>query len=282
MTDWFKRSKGRLPSLPKKGIPDGVWVKCKSCGESLFKKELDRNSEICPRCGYHFRMSSDGYVKLLLDEGSWEEHDAGLKSMDPLKFKDTVKYPDRIAKYTKKSGFNDAIRCFSGTMDGLPVQLAAMDFAFMGGSVGSVVGEKFCRAVSRAIELFSPLVSVSCSGGMRMQEGIFSLMQMAKVSAALTRLSKSKLPYISVMTDPTTGGTTASYAMSGDINIAEPGALIGFAGPRVIKQTIGQDLPEGFQSSEFVMEHGFMDMIVDRKELKKRLVTLLGLLQENN
>lgn len=280
MTEWFKRKQGKLTSSPKKNIPDGVWVKCDSCGESLFKKELDRHADVCPKCGFHFRMSSDGYVKLLLDDESWEEHDAGLKSTDPLKFKDTVKYPDRVAKYTKKSGFNDAIRCFSGKMNGRLVQLAVMDFAFMGGSVGSVVGEKFCRAVDRAVVTPSALISISCSGGMRMQEGIFSLMQMAKVSAALTRLSKSKRPFISVLTNPTTGGTTASFSMLGDINIAEPDALIGFAGPRVIKQTIGQDLPKGFQSSDFVLEHGFLDMIVNRKELRKRLVTLLGLLQD--
>jgi len=279
MTEWFKRKKEKLTSSQKKNIPNGVWIKCNSCGESLFKKELDRNADICPKCGYHFRMSSNGYVKLLLDEKSWEEHDTGLKSTDPLKFKDTAKYPDRITKYTKKSGFNDAIRCFSGKVDGWPVQLAVMDFDFMGGSVGSVVGEKFCRAVDRAINTPSAMISISCSGGMRMQEGIFSLMQMAKSSAVLTKLSKAKRPYISVLTNPTTGGTTASYAMLGDINLAEPGALIGFAGPRVIKQTIGQDLPEGFQSSDFVMEHGFLDMIVNRKELRTRLITLLGLLQ---
>jgi acetyl-CoA carboxylase carboxyl transferase subunit beta len=195
-----------------------------------------------------------------------------------LKFKDSIKYSDRIVKYTKKSGFKDAIRCFSGSMGSISVQLAVMDFDFMGGSVGSVVGEKFCRAVMRAVDAPCPMIAVSCSGGMRMQEGIFSLMQMAKSAAILTKLSAIKQPYISILTNPTTGGTTASFAMLGDINIAEPGALIGFAGPRVIKQTIGQDLPEGFQSSDFVMEHGFMDMIVERKDLKTRIATLLEML----
>lgn len=264
---------------PKLKIPDGVWRKCDSCGEALFHRELEKNSEVCPRCGYHFRMSSSGYVNLLLDNGSWQEHDSNLKSADPLKFKDTVSYTDRIARYTKKSGLTDGIRCFSGRLEGCEVEFAVMDFDFMGGSVGSVIGEKLTRTINLAVERHCPLITVSCSGGMRMQEGIFSLMQMAKVSAALTRLASVPLPFISVLTNPTTGGTTASFAMLGDVNIAEPGALIGFAGPRVIKQTIGQDLPDGFQSSEFLEEHGFLDMIVVRTELKARLATLLGLLQ---
>ncbi|NQU05298.1 MAG: acetyl-CoA carboxylase carboxyltransferase subunit beta [Calditrichaeota bacterium] len=278
MPDWFKRTTDGLKPKTRKNIPDGVWIKCDSCGESLFKKELDRNVYVCPKCGNHFRISSNEYIELLLDKGSPVEHDAGLKSTDILKFKDSIKYSDRIVKYTKKSGLTDAIRCFSGSMDEIAVELAVMDFKFMGGSVGSVVGEKFCRAVSRAVDAHCPMIAISCSGGMRMQEGIFSLMQMAKSSAILTKLSAVKQPYISILTNPTTGGTTASFAMLGDINIAEPGALIGFAGPRVIKQTIGQDLPEGFQSSDFVLEHGFMDMIVERKELKTRIVTLLGML----
>jgi len=275
---WFKRDKKKLTSSSKRSIPDGVWVKCPGCQESLYHKELERNLEVCPKCGYHFRASSSKYIELLLDEESWEEHDAKLKSADPLKFKDTATYPDRVAKYTKKSGLSDAIRCLSGSLDGHPVQLAVMDFAFMGGSVGSVVGEKLSRAVMRAVETPCPLIVVSCSGGMRMQEGIFSLMQMAKVSAALVRLSNLPQPFISIMTDPTTGGTTASFAMLGDVNISEPGALIGFAGPRVIKQTIGEDLPKGFQSAEFVEEHGFLDMIVVRSELKKKVSNILGLL----
>ena len=216
---------------------------------------------------------------MLLEPESWTEYDANVVSTDPLGFKDTIKYTDRIAKYTKKSGLSDAIRCVSGKLDNMAVELAVMDFAFMGGSVGSVVGEKISRAIKRAIENDSPLIVVSCSGGMRMQEGIFSLMQMAKVSTALVNLSRARLPFISILTNPTTGGTTASFSMLGDLNIAEPGALIGFAGPRVIKQTIGQDLPPGFQSAEFLLDHGFLDMIVKRTDLKAKLSNLLSILK---
>jgi len=215
----------------------------------------------------------------LLDDGSVTEHDSNLTSADPLEFRDTARYADRIAKYSQQSGLSDAIRCVSGSIAGRPVQLAVMDFGFMGGSVGAVVGEKLNRAIDRAVAAQCPLISISCSGGMRMQEGVFSLMQMAKVSAALVKLARAGLPFISILANPTTGGTTASFAMLGDINIAEPRALIGFAGPRVIKQTIGQDLPEGFQSSEFLLEKGFLDMVVDRPQLKGTLATLLSLLQ---
>ena len=278
MTPWFKREKKKVTSPTRREIPDGVWDKCKSCQEMLYRKELERNPEVCPKCGYHFRFPSGAYIELLLDPGSWQEYDENLISSDPLGFKDKKSYADRVTENMRKSRLSDAIRCLGGSMAGRPVQLAVMDFAFMGGSVGSVVGEKLCRAVTRSVAELCPLIIVSCSGGMRMQEGILSLMQMAKVSAALVRLEERRQPVISVMTNPTTGGTTASYAMLGDINIAEPGALIGFAGPRVIKQTIGEDLPKGFQSSEFVEEHGFLDMIVVRPELKKTIATLLGLL----
>jgi acetyl-CoA carboxylase carboxyl transferase subunit beta len=278
MTAWFKRTQDHLSGGPKKNIPDGVWIKCDSCGEILYRKELARQGDVCPKCRHHFRIPSAAYIELLLDPGTVEEFDNNLFPADPLEFKDSAKYSDRAVKYVQQTGLSDAIRCVSGIMAGHKLQLAVMDFGFMGGSVGAVVGEKLARAIKRAIQERAALIIVSCSGGMRMQEGVFSLMQMAKVSAALVRLSRAKLPYISVMTNPTTGGTTASYAMLGDINISEPRALIGFAGPRVIKQTIGQDLPEGFQSAEFLLEHGFLDMIVERPQMKETLVNLLNLL----
>ena len=278
MTAWFKRSPGGPSVEDKRSVPDGVWVKCDSCGQILYRKELVRSLDVCPKCRYHFRVPSAVYIELLLDAGSWAEHDAELKPSDPLEFKDSQKYSDRAFRSAMSSGLNDAIRCLSGKLDGRAVELAVMDFSFMGGSVGAVVGEKLMRAVNRAIEAKSPLIAISSSGGMRMQEGVFSLMQMAKVAAALVKLARVPCPFISVLTNPTTGGTTASFAMLGDINIAEPRALIGFAGPRVIKQTIGQDLPEGFQSSEFVLEHGFLDMIVERSELKGTLARVLGVL----
>jgi len=274
---WFKRSQG-LPEGPKKNIPDGVWIKCDSCGEILYKKELTRQGDVCPKCHHHFRIPSKAFFDLLLDPDTMVEHDQNVISTDPLQFKDTAKYADRIAKSLQNSGLTDAIRCVSGNMNGHPIQLGVMDFGFMGGSVGAVVGEKLVRAIYRAVEHKSPLITISCSGGMRMQEGLFSLMQMAKVSAALVKLSRARQPYISIMANPTTGGTTASFAMLGDINLAEPRALICFAGPRVIKQTIGQDLPEGFQSAEFLLEKGFLDMIVERPQLKSTLTNLISLL----
>ena len=282
MTAWFKRSQKPLSTDQKRNIPDGVWVKCESCGEILYRKELARLREVCPKCRYHFRMPSSAYFSLLLDPDSWTEHDAKLYSADPLQFRDSIRYSERVAKYMKKTGLSDAIRCVSGQINKRPVELAVMDFSFMGGSVGSVVGEKLYRAISRAVESGCPLVTVSCSGGMRMQEGLFSLMQMAKVSATLVRLSRAGQPFISVMANPTTGGTTASFSMLGDVNISEPQALIGFAGPRVIKQTIGQDLPKGFQRAEFLLEHGFLDLIVERVELKNTIATILDLLKPYN
>ena len=276
---WFKRSDEKtVQADQRRDIPDGVWLKCDNCGDTLFRKELVRVKMVCPTCGHHFRIGADDYFELLLDEGDWAEWDVELTSRDMLGFKDTMKYSDRIVKYAKKAGSADAIRCVSGELSGRPLELAVMDFGFMGGSVGSVVGEKLKRAIDRAIANETPLIVVSCSGGMRMQEGIFSLMQMAKTAAALTRLARVRLPFISILTNPTTGGTTASFSMLGDVILSEPGALIGFAGPRVIKQTIGQDLPEGFQSAEFLLEHGFVDKIVKRQELKTTVASLLELL----
>ncbi len=275
---WFKRSQG-LSEGPKKTIPDGVWVKCDSCGEILYRKELTRLGDVCPKCRHHFRIPSKAFLELLLDPGTIQEYDSNLTPSDPLVFRDTSKYSDRISKSLQQSGLTDAIRCVSGTISGHPVQLGVMDFGFMGGSVGAVVGEKLVRAINRAVENDNALVTIACSGGMRMQEGLFSLMQMAKVSAALVKLSRAKQPFISIMVNPTTGGTTASFAMLGDINIAEPRSLICFAGPRVIKQTIGQDLPEGFQSAEFLLEKGFLDMVVERTQMKSTLANLIGLLK---
>jgi len=275
---WFNRDKEKLPGGAKRQIPDGVWIKCDSCGEILYRKEISRQMEICPKCRHHFRIPAATFIELLLDEGTVEEYDSNLFPADPLEFKDSARYSDRAVKYAQQSGLSDAIRSVSGKLEGRLVQLAVMDFGFMGGSVGSVVGEKLTRAIDRAIATQSPLIAISCSGGMRMQEGVFSLMQMAKVSAALVKLSRAGLPYVSIMANPTTGGTTASFAMLGDINIAEPRALIGFAGPRVIKQTIGQDLPEGFQSAEFLLEKGFLDLIVERPQMKATLANLLDLL----
>lgn len=272
---WFKRPKEPLKTEDRHPIPDGVWVKCESCGEILYRKELMRNLGVCPKCRYHSRISAQAYIDLLLDPGSAVENDAHLVSADPLGFKDSVRYPERVEKNRQQAKTNDAIRCLSGTMEGLPVELGVMEFAFMGGSVGAVVGEKLRRAIDRAVQEKRALVTVACSGGMRMQEGVWSLMQMAKVSASLVALSEAHLPFISILTNPTTGGTTASFAMLGDVNIAEPGALIGFAGPRVIKQTIGQDLPEKFQTAEFLLEKGFLDLVVERSQLKGTVVILL-------
>lgn len=268
MITWVSKLQKSFSKDQKQPVKDGVWIKCDACGNILINKELIENLKVCSNCGYLFRYSADEYFKLLLDDDKWEEFDEQLTSKDILEFKDSQKYSDRITKSIKSSTLNDAIRCVKGALDGRPVQLAVMDFSFMGGSVASVVGEKLVRAIKRAIGEKSPLIIVSVSGGMRMQEGVVSLMQMAKVSAALTLLSGVPCPFISIITNPTTGGTTASFSMLGDVIIAEPKALIGFAGPRVIKQTIGQDLPEGFQSSEFLLEKGFLDAIVERKQLK--------------
>ncbi|NOY77497.1 MAG: acetyl-CoA carboxylase carboxyltransferase subunit beta [Calditrichaeota bacterium] len=272
---WFKRKEQGVLTTEKKILPDGLWIKCEQCGEVLYRQELERNMWVCHKCNFHFRIQSGHYIRFLLDDGSFEEFDQKMRSVDPLKFKGKKRYSDQLREAIKKTNMNEAIRTGYGKIDGQPVVLAVMDFSFIGGSMGSVVGEKVARAAERATEKKLPLIVISSSGGARMMEGAISLMQMAKTSAALARFSDQGGLYISVLTNPTTGGTTASYAMLGDVNIAEPGALIGFAGPRVIKETIGQDLPEGFQRSEFVLEHGFLDMIVHRQKMKETLSQLI-------
>jgi acetyl-CoA carboxylase carboxyl transferase subunit beta len=278
---WFKRSKENISTnVPKKDIPDGMWTKCGGCGEIIHKKQLEQNLFTCPKCNYHFRIGSKEYFSILLDGGSFKEMDKKMRSVDPLKFRDTKQYSARIEDTIRKTGLSDAVRTGEGTVDGTAVVIACMDFSFIGGSMGSVVGEKITRAAEAARKKRRPLIVVSSSGGARMMEGVLSLMQMAKMSAKLAQLSDAGVPYIVVLTDPTTGGVTASFAMLGDIHIAEPSALIGFAGPRVIRQTIGKDLPAGFQRSEFLMEKGFVDLIVHRKELKSTLARVIGLLQD--
>lgn len=273
--DWFRKSKDGLVSQQKKEIPDGLWTKCKECGEVVYSKILEEQLWVCPTCNYHFRINAAKIIDLLLDDGNIERYDEDLTSLDPLSFRDSKKYVDRIKISQQKTGMKDGVVSGLGMVDGIPVSIAIMDFAFMGGSMGSVVGEKIARAIERAIERGIPLIIVSCSGGARMQEGILSLMQMAKTSALLAVLAGKRLPFISILTNPTTAGVMASYASLGDIIIAEPKALLGFAGPRVIQQTIGQDLPEGFQSSEFFMEHGFLDVISERKDLRRNLTLCL-------
>nr|MBN2277548.1 acetyl-CoA carboxylase carboxyltransferase subunit beta [candidate division Zixibacteria bacterium] len=277
--DWFKKAKSGLISKEKKDIPDGLWSKCPGCGDIFYTKQLENNYWVCPSCNYHFRITSRKYINIILDGGILEEYDTELESKDPLKFKDSKRYPDRIRAAQEKSGMRDAVVSGIGKIDSREVSFAIMDFSFIGGSMGSVVGEKIARTIERAIDRAIPLVIVSCSGGARMQEGILSLMQMAKTSALLAVLHKRKIPFISVLTNPTTAGVMASYASLGDVIIAEPKSLLGFAGPRVIQQTIGQDLPEGFQSSEFFLEKGFLDKIVERGQLRDTLVLLLKYFQ---
>ncbi|RMF60951.1 MAG: acetyl-CoA carboxylase carboxyltransferase subunit beta [Calditrichaeota bacterium] len=271
---WFKRAKQGLKPQAKRELPS-LWVKCDGCGEIIYKRELEKNFYVCSQCQHHFRISSSQYIQLLLDEGKFEEINAHLASVDFLKFKASKKYADQIKAAVKKTGQNDAIRTGFGTIYGHRVVIGLMDFAFIGGSMGSVVGEKIARAADEALKHRLPLIIVSASGGARMMEGAISLMQLAKTSSRLARLADAGLPYISVLTDPTTGGVTASYAMLGDVNLAEPGALIGFAGPRVIKQTIGQDLPDGFQRAEFQLKHGFVDAVVSRHNMKEALRDVL-------
>ena len=265
---WFKREKKPIEAPEEKRVvTEGLWIKCLGCKEPLWKKDLEGNLQVCLKCSYHYKISAYDRINLLMDPG-WSEHDASLHSVDPLEFKASKPYKDSLASLPKKVGVLEAVVNVQGRMDGFPIVLSAMEYNFIGGSMGSVVGEKITRAIERAIETHSALVVVSCSGGARMQEGALSLMQMAKISSALAHLDQKKLPYISVLTDPTTGGVTASFAMLGDLNLAEPGALIGFAGPRVIEQTIRQKLPDGFQRSEFLLDHGMIDAIVHRKEMK--------------
>ncbi|HDZ10753.1 MAG TPA: acetyl-CoA carboxylase carboxyltransferase subunit beta, partial [Bacteroidetes bacterium] len=276
---WFRRKQQGVLTTEKKVLPDGLWIKCEQCGEVLYRQELERNMWVCHKCDFHFRIQSHHYILFLLDDGSFEEFYAGIKSVDPLRFKGKKKYADQLKDAVKKTGMNEAIRTGFGKINGKPVVMAIMDFSFIGGSMGSVVGEKVALATEKAMERNLPLIIISSSGGARMMEAAFSLMQMAKTAAALARFSDRGGLYISVLTNPTTGGTTASYAMLGDVNVAEPGALIGFAGPRVIKETIGQDLPDGFQRSEFVLEHGFLDIIVKRQAMKKTLSQLIDSLK---
>ena len=276
---WFKRSKQNIASdTQQKELPAGFWEKCPECGEIIHKKQLELNLWTCIKCDYHFRIGSLDYISVLLDKNSFKEMDKKMKSADPLEFVDTKKYSDRINSTIKKLDLYDAIRTGTGKIDGRDVAFGCMDFQFIGGSMGSVVGEKIARLIDKAYKSKIPLIIVSASGGARMMEGAYSLLQLAKTSSRLTRLAEAKIPYISVLTDPTTGGTTASYAMLGDIHIAEPKALIGFAGPRVIKQTIGKDLPQGFQRSEFLLEHGFIDIVSHRKDLKNNISKVLDLL----
>ena len=273
---WFKKKEdaagvkeGRLK------VPDGLWVKCDSCKEIIYKLEVERNLKVCPKCNYHFRIAAKERLALLLDEGSFQESDVRLQAMDPLEFKDLKTYPERIKEAKKATGLNEAVISGMATIGGFPVSICVLEFSFLGGSMASVVGEKVTRATERAMKERCPLIIISSSGGARMQEGVLSLMQMAKTSAALSRLSKARQAFISILTDPTTGGVTASFAMLGDIIMAEPKALIGFAGPRVIEQTIRQELPPGFQRAEFLLEHGMIDMIVDRKSMREILIRLL-------
>ncbi len=273
---WFKRQKPGLTQQIKKDMPDGLWMKCEECGEVIYSKQLAQNSYVCFKCGFHFRISGSKYIELLLDDGTFDELESRLEPVDFLNFRDTKKYSERFKAAQVKSGLKEAIRIGSGSVGGIPVIFGVMDFSFIGGSMGSVVGEKVARAVDHALERKIPLIIVSASGGARMMESIISLMQMAKTGARLSRFSDHGGLFISVLTNPTTAGVMASYAMLGDINIAEPGALIGFAGPRVIKQTTGQDLPPGFQRAQFQLDHGFVDMVINRKEMKEILTRILN------
>jgi acetyl-CoA carboxylase carboxyl transferase subunit beta len=272
---WFRKEKQKLTAEDKRELPTDVFDKCPECSEILYRNRLAQNQYVCPACAHHLRIEAEAYVDLLIDEDGFTETDGGMRSGDPLGFTDLKRYPDRLKAAESKTGRAEAVITGYGPLDEIPVQLAVMDFRFIGGSMGSVVGEKIGRSADRATEREEPLIVVSASGGARMMEGILSLMQMAKTSAALARLHDKKLPYISILTNPTTGGVTASYAMLGDVNLAEPGALIGFAGPRVIEQTIKQELPEGFQRSEFLLEHGMVDAIVDRRAMKSRVAGFL-------
>jgi acetyl-CoA carboxylase carboxyl transferase subunit beta len=272
---WFKKVRKPIESANKeRRVPEGLWVKCPSCAQIIYNKDLAASLSVCTKCSHHFRLSAADRLRSLFD-GAWTEHDSGLRSTDPLRFTDTKPYQKRLDSTIAATGMLDAVVTATGQIGGRDVVVAAMEYSFIGGSMGVVVGEKITRAIETAIAHRQPVVIVACSGGARMMEGALSLMQMAKISAALARLDRARLPYISVLTDPTTGGVTASFAMLGDVNIAEPRALIGFAGPRVIEQTIRQKLPEGFQRSEFLLEHGMLDMVVDRRELKDVITRVL-------
>jgi acetyl-CoA carboxylase carboxyl transferase subunit beta len=278
---WFSKlvpSKIRTVGGSKRTVPEGLWVRCDGCGAVLYRSELERNLDVCPKCSHHMRIGARLRLQMFLDEKSSLEIGADLEPLDVLKFRDSKKYKDRLSKAQKETGEKDALVAMQGTLHDIPVVAAAFEFRFMGGSMGAVVGERFARAANVCLQERRPLICFSASGGARMQEALFSLMQMAKTSAALTKLSEAGIPYISVLTDPTMGGVSASFAMLGDINIAEPRALIGFAGPRVIEQTVRETLPEGFQRSEFLLEHGAIDIIVDRREMREKIASLLSML----
>jgi len=279
---WFKRKDENIQTNTRKEMPEGVWIKVPTTGETIHKRELEDNLWVDPLSGYHFRIGSEKYFEIIFDNGKFKELGQEIQPTDPLDFEDRKKYKDRLEEYQNKTGLSDAARVGVGKMNKLDLVVACMDFSFIGGSMGSVVGERLGVAIDHAREKKIPLMIISQTGGARMMESVLSLMQMAKTSAKLAQLEEAKVPYISYMTDPTTGGVTASYAMLGDFNIAEPGALIGFAGPRVIRQTIGRDLPEGFQTSEYLLEHGFLDFIVPRNQMKTKLTKLLKIIQHQN
>ncbi|MCB0726977.1 MAG: acetyl-CoA carboxylase carboxyltransferase subunit beta [Ignavibacteriae bacterium] len=277
---WFKRSKDNIDiSTQKKDVKDGTWIKCPECSEMMHKKQWEANLYLCTKCSHHFRIGSEEYFNILLDDKSFKEMDRKIRSTDPLEFSDTKPYKKRLEETIKGTDLFDAVRTGTGKINNINVVIACMDFGFIGGSMGSVVGEKISRAIDKALKTKNPLIIISSSGGARMMEGAISLMQLAKTSSRLAKLDMEKIPYISILTNPTTGGTTASFSMLGDINIAEPKALIAFAGPRVVKQATGKDLPAGFQRSEFLLKHGFIDFIVSRKDLKEKLTTILNHIQ---
>ncbi len=281
---WFEKLiPSRISTFKKKrNVPEGVWVKCQKCDAQLYRAELERNFKVCPKCNFHMRIGARERLNFFLDTERQSEIAESISSVDPLKFKDTKKYSDRISQAKKTTNEQDAFIAISGEVEGNRLVACSFDFNFLGGSMGSAVGERFCVATEYCLKYKLPLVVFSCSGGARMQEGLLSLFQMAKTSAAIAKLNKERIPYISVMTDPTTGGVSASLAMLGDINIAEPEALIGFAGPRVIEQTVRQKLPEGFQRSEFLLEHGALDMIVDRRQMREKIISILSFLKNTN
>jgi len=281
---WFEKLiPSRISTFKKKrNVPEGVWVKCQKCDAQLYRAELERNFKVCPKCNFHMRIGARERLNFFLDTERQSEIAESVSSVDPLKFKDTKKYSDRISQAKKTTNEQDAFIAISGEVEGNRLVACSFDFNFLGGSMGSAVGERFCVATEYCLKYKLPLVVFSCSGGARMQEGLLSLFQMAKTSAAIAKLNKERIPYISVMTDPTTGGVSASLAMLGDINIAEPEALIGFAGPRVIEQTVRQKLPEGFQRSEFLLEHGALDMIVDRRQMREKIISILSFLKNTN
>jgi acetyl-CoA carboxylase carboxyl transferase subunit beta len=272
---WFRRDKGSASKKVK--VPEGLWIKCNSCREIIYRKEVEKNLKVCPKCNYHFRISASERISLLVDSGSFVEIEKEMESIDPLNFKDLMPYKERLKDAQQKTNMKEAISCGKALIGGYPVMLAVLDFGFMGGSMGSVVGEKFTITTERAMDEELPLIAVASSGGARMQEGMLSLVQMAKTSAVIARYKERHMPYITILADPTFGGVSASFAMLGDIIIAEPKSLIGFAGARVIEQTIKQQLPENFQTAEFLLDHGMIDMIVDRKELKQTLIRILSL-----